>query len=824
MSGTRRAARAARNAGTGTGTLWTAVNASSAVLLLVVSACWAWPIYASTQYIVAAAVAIVLGVGIALIRPRVGTLSSLMLAVIVYVGAGAWVAIPRLRILGVLPSLEAFGSFLRGVVTSWHELATIATLPVGSFQALLVPAFTVFFWGAFVSVAVSVGSVRAGMLGVLAAWSTTLFPSAFGWALGTPLSVAGIGLPQGLQWMWGVASFVGAIAWLTWRSAYQRSRQLAQVSGSRRQRTRAQRTVMGAALVVVTVLAGSTIAWGVTGQSRDVLRTAIEPQVDVSSWESPLSDFRSYFTDELYQETLFTVTGADASIVGRIPLAILDAYDGVTYHVSEYADGGSADSYELLPGSRPVDDAGQQVSYQVTVNGYSGLWLPAVGAVSSVNFGSDEDLNNAIFVGSSTGNVVDLAERGGVLGISSGDTFTYTGVLAPEASKGQLADGATVTVTEEEYPELTSWRDALVAAGYDLSTLSGVTQAITLLTNSGYLSHSVDVGSGDEQPMWTQELGAEAQASRAGHSTERIEALFGQLNEVVSSIPDPAQAGSDEVSVAALGDDEQFATAAALLIQSTGKQARVVVGFELPEDGTVLGQDMRAWVQVRLDDGSWVDIAATPQGQRPPTEVETETQLQQDPTTVQPVLPEVEPPSQVNPEAADDQSDQDVVSEEGFAWLDRVVKPVLLGLLIAVVLFGPPLLILAAKSVRRRQRRQRAQPAAAVIGAWDEFVDRAVDAGTNIPASSTRRETVRALGSPEVLANIADTAAFSDAAVTGADSSRYWAAVDEELSRLWAREKWWTKLNATLRLRSFVRRISLGQAVTGQKASRGDHT
>ena len=54
-----------------------------------------------------------------------------------------------------------------------------------------------------------------------------------------------------------------------------------------------------------------------------------------------------------------------------------------------------------------------------------------------------------------------------------------------------------------------------------------------------------------------------------------------------------------------VGDDEQYASAMALLANRVGVPARVVVGAVLPRDGRVRGEDVHAWVEVRVADGSW---------------------------------------------------------------------------------------------------------------------------------------------------------------------------------------------------------------------------
>ena len=70
-------------------------------------------------------------------------------------------------------------------------------------------------------------------------------------------------------------------------------------------------------------------------------------------------------------------------------------------------------------------------------------------------------------------------------------------------------------------------------------------------------------------------------ASASGHSLARIDALFARLLERET---DPRAEASGNY-VAAVGDDEQFAVATALVAAELGFPARVVVGARLSAPG-----------------------------------------------------------------------------------------------------------------------------------------------------------------------------------------------------------------------------------------------
>ena len=154
-----------------------------------------------------------------------------------------------------------------------------------------------------------------------------------------------------------------------------------------------------------------------------------------------------------------------------------------------------------------------------------------------------------------------------------------------------------------------------------------------------------------------------------------------------------------------------------------------------------------------------------------------------------------------------------------------------------MLLLAPFALIAGLKARRTRVRRGRAEPVAAVAGAWDEVVDVAVDAGTNVPADLTRQETAQLLAAevwtrqpvagaangllwyvtgaevPTVvaLARRADTATFAPIAPTPDDVARSWADTAALRTELVAGAGVWTRLRRRFSLRSLRRRRRLGR-------------
>ncbi len=77
--------------------------------------------------------------------------------------AGVPLAVPDQAIAGFLPSLDGIQELLAGVALGWKQLLTIA-LPVGDYQALLVPAFVLVLTSTIVALTVALRA-RWGELG-----------------------------------------------------------------------------------------------------------------------------------------------------------------------------------------------------------------------------------------------------------------------------------------------------------------------------------------------------------------------------------------------------------------------------------------------------------------------------------------------------------------------------------------------------------------------------------------------------------------------------------------------------------------------------------
>lgn len=793
-----------------------AANAGFATIGLVLAAAWAWPLYRDPRYVVMAASVIVVAVGIAVAgavcRARVWQLVTV--TAMAFLLLGVPLAVPSGAIGNLLPTLAGIRDLVVGTVTSWRKLLTISVLPVGTFQTLMVPAFLVLLVFGVAGASLAIRLQGGGVWGVVVTCAASLFGPAFGVVRGTgTLHLGQLLLPQLREVLLGVGVFLLALAWVAWRTRPRRRRSLHATVRS---------TVASLTLVGLTLGCGCVVAAASAGEARDALRGSVTPSIELTAWNSPLAAFRSYFADDAYDSTLLTVAGAGAD--QRVRLAVMDDYDGVTFRVAGADGSGTIDRYEIVPGVRESDVDGETVTVRVESESYTGIWVPGAGDLESVDFDSGEH-GDALYYGSSTGNVIDLTQRShdGAVGIEPGDAYTYTGVVSssPDASSAPASIGNLHVPSGEDFPELHRWLDSIFAAdrtGYSPATLQGVRNAIRLLTSSGYLSHGIDETAPDgTAPAWVASLvTGRVVPSRAGGSQSRIEELFAELNEG-GWFPRAAEIEMEPPTVSAVGDDEQFAIAGALAARAMGFPSRVVLGFMPEEGGIVKGRDTRAWVEVRLAEGPWTAIDATPQSAVPPRQLQVNDSTPRFTPVVPPVEAEIEPPSRIAPTPGDDTDSRTEEKTSDLVWLRDALKVTAAATLLLAAASGPFLAIIIAKKSRRRRRRL-ANPVRSMVGAWDEVVDAAVDAGADVDLVATRREIAAVLGGgAPALAVAADRAAYGPEAPTRRDVHDLWDRACREAKRFQVGQGRWAGLRCALSLRSYARSARRSELSRGRE-------
>lgn len=795
-----------------------AAGAVLAGAIVAIAAVAAWPIYRSGSFVLLVAVGTLVAAAIAAVAWRRrwnGWIVAGVLAFAVLV-LGVPLAVPS-RLGGPAEFARGLGELASGVVLGFKDLVTVE-LPVGSYRNLLVPALLVFLVGTCVVLLLAWRESRVAYAAVPVALGMVTFGLLFGRAsVSAPLRFGPVVLYAPVETAIGLAAIVVCLLWLAWRTHDERVRALQRAAVSsgvrisrRPSRADRRRTALGAGMVAVAVVVtAAVVPFAARGVERDVLRSAIGPDIDLSAEVSPLAQYRALFADERFDDVLFrveTVGDGAAALPQRLRIATLDSYDGEVFRSGGSTGTSAVDAGRFVRVPSTLDPgAGEQVAARITIDAWDSIWMPTAGRLETVEFTGDRGASLADRFYYNAPAAAGVQTAGG--GLRSGDSYLVRGVEPEAAALAELEPpgGASGAVAAPD--SLRAWMDAH-ASGSGGAALAGL---VALVRDRGYLSHGL--GDSDQPPAWTEALSDYGfQPSASGHSLARVNTMFSRLLERET---DPRAEASGNY-VAAIGDDEQFAVAVALMARELGFPSRVVLGARLTaaepglaacEEGVCLARDLAVWTEVQSADGQWVPVDVTPQYAESPSLDVTE---QRDPENVTEVRPdEVEEVVPPEPAQEDSRSDEpiDEPDEADLAWLWPSLRIGGIALLVLALAFGPFLIVIGAKATRRRSRRRAGAPASRVAGGWDEYVDAAVDAGHEASRSLTRSELAAGFATPAgpALAREADRAVFSRGEVADADARAFWKSVDAERRLLRRGRGFWRGLATTVSLRSLLR-------------------
>lgn len=804
------------------------VDVAFVVALAAVAAFAAWPIYQTPYLVITATGAVVIAGGVTVLGLVLRwSWFTIVLALIAgYVLLGVPLAVPR-AFASRADFVLGYRDLLVATVFDWRKLATVA-VPVGHYQTLLVPLLIVLLASTAAAFALIIHRVRAYAVVVPVMLLPVLFAIAFGSSHASwQFTAAGFVVSAFREIVVGVLALGLAGAFLVWRSQHARTvalRAVAEATGVRRAAGAAAgsvRRVAGAvAVVVVAVLVAVPLSSAALGSNtRHVLRTA--GTAELRQYVSPLTTYRQYFDAAHYDQELLSVTG-DTEQLGRLRLATMSFYDGQQFTVLQ-SDSDSASAFRPIPQLTSVSRDSDLATATVTVRADQGVWMPTVAGLQSVRFdGADANaLTDGFYYNRGLQAGVELHP------LPKGTGYSYTLAASRPAPAPALesasAPSTPVRDTTIIPKSLTDWIESqgVGSGGGALVTL------IDRLRQRGYLSHSLAAANAAQKaplPEWASDLGMkQVESSLAGESTGRIDALFTALNNQQQRYG--ASAPASEL-VAAVGDDEQFAVASALIAESLGFPARVVLGFSLSQaaagdpatsippcaDGVCRGKNLTAWVEVRVA-GSWVPIGTTPQHTAKLATSRTPTSVPQLPTQVQQRGATVQPPPEANP-SGDSQQNPPRTNHPTAGAADWMPLVRLIGsiLLVLLVLVAPLVALLIVKAARRRERRAMSSTAGRMAAGWDELVDTAVDLGLPTPGVRTRAEAAAVYAAASrsadsarmrTLASGADEAVFGAFDPTAQEAEQYWAQLDEQRARLAAGFPRWKRLWALISLRSF---------------------
>lgn len=731
-----------------------------------------WPIYRDASFVLLAVVAIVLGcvLSVTAAIARWPAWGLLLATVSTFTIIGVPLAVPARTVYGVLPEPAGLFELYAGVALGWRQLVTI-DLPVGSYQALLVPALVMLLAGPVLTLIIAMRA-RRGELAALV--PLAVFPLAV--ALGSEQSELQMGTALAL-----------ASTLLLWMAVWRRHRRAAAVgySASNDSRWLGARTL--AASVVLLIVAGgvgTAAVWAISSaDERSVLRTVVERPFNPLDEPSPLAAYRASFDPIVAQTTALTVSGAPVG--ARIRIATLDSYDGSVFAVGSDQIDSASGRFVRIPTARDLSLLdGTPTTVTLAVRTTTGVWLPTLGEFGSITiFGDDAaDLRDRFVYNAVTGTAALVGGVPGGLEYSLDVQLEST----PNTSLAAAAPGDAAVPGIADIPEaLTVWLE---------NTLPGIDgsgprlqRALDTLTTQGYLSHGVG---DDEAP------------SRSGHSLDRLESLF-----------------TDRPMV---GDAEQYAAAAALIARELGFPSRVVLGFGPLRSGattTLVESDRTAWVEISTASEGWVPVDVVPERRDiPPIEPDEPVPVSQPQNAVQPQVDDPPVAEELAPPEIEPRDDEAL---DPF-WLAVFAVLRVLGslFLVAALVASPLLAVVAAKLRRRRRRRTVGDPTARILGGWRDVTDEARDFGLDIPPAATRSEIAATIGRPHalLLARAADRAVYAPEEPDRVDADRMWASVDAMRRSLAEGRTRGERFRAAVSPRSFGRYPHHGRPTGGRES------
>jgi len=646
--------------------------------------------FGDLAYLLAGFGGLLVGTGAALLAAylRLDIILTVLVVVAAYFLFGSAFAMPAQALFGVLPTVDTLSGLAIGAVFGWADIVTLTTPVVAPDYIGVLPYIVT--W--------AVGIVSATLAARWFVAKPRTAPRSFLALLG-PIAIYVTGVLTGtdepyLAAVRGVPFAIIALVWMSWRTATQTGTATTGVL---------RRKLLGVgAIVLAAVVVGGTLGFvsAPSQDSRFVLRDEIEPPFDPLLYASPLSGFRKY-TKDLEDTPLFSVGGLEAG--DRIRLATMDSYDGKLWNVTGpdlYADGSGSFSLvgsETTPtglitpsGTRTLD---------VTVEGYSDVWLPGIGYPTIIAFDEDAGLDStALRYNGATGIAVVIG------GLKNGMHYDVTAELQDPDS--DLADVPVATI---DLPPVSNVPDIVAAKATELAGDAGTPieqlRAIeSALFTQGYLSH----GSASDQ-----------RESSAGHGANRMKLLLERSQWI--------------------GDEEQYASVFALMARGLGYPARVVMGFAPEASGgapvVVTGSDVTAWVEVAFEGVGWIPFYPTPDEKPIPEEDTPQPQSEPQPQVRQPPITESDQDDLVSAvELEDPEEDKaEPFTIPGWVWTVTAIVG------IPAALYFIPLIIVALVKRRRRARRRAAAEAdRRAAGAWDELVDTYAELGYAASRRATR--------------------------------------------------------------------------------------
>lgn len=798
---------------------WRWLNGAFLAAMCGVPAWAAWPIYRSPSFVLAAAVAIMLGATIALLRAwrRWRWWAAAALAASVFLIVGLPVTVPT-ALPGLPSSLpDGYLTLLRSIVTGWRDLLTLQ-LPVGNYQGVLVPGFLVLFGG---SIGIwTLGAWPRARYGGAAAVSAAMVLISIALGPDSPLHInQPIALMTTHAALIGLVTLGVSMAWLLWRSAMARRGTYLQASSGRLSAPLAvlRKLGMSAGMIVIAlVVAGLTMPVFATGD-KVVLRTHVQPPVVNPQASSPLPGLRAYFADAQAKTIVLRTEGVASGTV--VTLATLPYYDGTQFRATSPDE--SSGAFARLP--YRLEHSGSTHRATVTIEHLASPWVPFPGQLVQINFAGARALqqarNFAYSAESNTG-VSDGLSTGATphpntrytVEVSS-PSWAALDRLRPPSVRPPVIDFG-VNPSQSLNANIDGWLKEIQSPALgSKGSATYVHNVIARVYWASSLSRSSEPIDVQHPPQWVTNSRMDpnfVKPSYSGENLQRINAVF----EALLHARHQCTSQADQHCAVVYGDEEQLAAASAYLARYLGFNSRVSMGWPI-ENSAAASFRTLAWADFgNADAGQWYsERSQKVRTDNAPPVREQHRQFKkfqyvpekQNATTV--------PAPDARPAAGGSSHSEAQPSGSVWDWLLPVVKAVGIGLLLLIIGASPFVVIAMAKVQRRKARRTAPKPADRIAGGWDEYVDMGIDYGLPTPGTKTRHEVAAEYDTEhgEELARIADQATFGPYTVPESESSEYWLYIDYESKHWKATATRWQRLKAQFNLRSFMQQLSARQ-------------
>ena len=690
-------------------------------------------------------------------RLRLSVLPSMAALALVHVLVAPWL------LTDVGSGLTAVKTVLAATVTVWRDALTVP-MPLSSFSGM-----TVLPWLA--GLVVSALATRLILAGreVLAGLSLVLLPVVgIGWGGQEAVRPTALGVlfVAGILALWTCGSLrqrrSHVIEALDLSSFSTTSGTTSARSTGDLGRAALRGAVIAAVLLMVTSLAAMALTPAAPA-SRTVVRDLFQPPLDLTEYASPLSLVRTLETDKAHTQLM---KPSNLPKGGRIRIAAMDSYDGLSAHIGQNENGQSR--FERIGDKTQLTASrldGKKQTSSLTIEDYSFPWVPTM--PETIRIESSGPRQSAL----SEGMYYDKFSSTGIAtsGLAEGDVLTervapYTPPSEATLNKASIAQTSLGPIDQVPSSVASLAKEIVGAESNPIAQVRALQQRL----RTSYYSD------GTQSP------------SQPGHGAARIASMV----EADSLI----------------GDDEQYSVLMMLMCRSLNIPARVVMGFDPATDGdakTVTGEDVKAWVEIPFEGLGWVSFDVTPDRDQVPQQQTTQKVSNPEPNVLQPPLPN-EDPAQLPPNYEDPQRNDPQDDDKG-------------GLPTAVIVVGGSILAIAAvvgsvlgwKAWRRSRRRGRTGVGKA-LGAWEEILDRARDLGRVPGWGVTRREAAAQLAPhfPQAdlprFAGAVDTQVFSSGEPASYALGELWESSDTIVRSMGAERSRLGRAMARLSPRSLI--------------------